>query len=93
MPGTVTFKDASWVCPECEAVNEIGYVQCEECDIEFEAVNARQNTKESPGKASNSASNQLLNLYGKYRADNPGLSSEEAVALDNFVNFVQQQLA
>lgn len=38
MPGIVEFKDTSWTCPECGTKNEIGYVSCEGCDVEFQVI-------------------------------------------------------
>jgi uncharacterized paraquat-inducible protein A len=47
MPGTVKLKGAGWECPECGGGNDVLYVQCIECDIEFEVVgvDARQQSQ------------------------------------------------
>lgn len=42
MPTTIEFKQVDWMCPNCKTENEVGYVQCMECDTEYEAIKKKK---------------------------------------------------
>lgn len=88
MPGTVKLKVAGWECPECGTGNDVLYVQCSNCDIEFEVVGveARQQKEKSPGTASNSDYEAALRVWDEFGKNGNGIADGQ------FGWWVQQRL-